>query len=316
MNNTTITKQAKNNANYRRIFNLFPNGRSAFKEILKSLYWPKGRLILLPAYIGWSSQEGSGVFDPITELGIPFAFYRMTQNLTIDEQHLSELLKQHHDAVLLLIHYFGRVDPAYQSIIQLASDTNTEIIEDEAHALLTDLVGGISGRAGKSAFFSIHKLLPLQYGGIRVFNDGPLDMPLTAIPELQHYDFHRISKARIANFETLLKLLGPLKGAIEIIWPQLSAGHIPQSFPIRLTGAINNRLLRDNIYTRMNANGYGVVSLYHTLVENIDPKEFPQSLKLANSILNLPVHQDINPNSLVAMVDCLIALLKELEPKA
>ena len=45
---------------------------------------------------------------------------------------------------------------------------------------------------------------------------------------------------------------------------------------------------RDELYERMNAAGFGVVSLYHTLIEQIPRDEFPESFELSRTILNLP----------------------------
>jgi dTDP-4-amino-4,6-dideoxygalactose transaminase len=53
----------------------------------------------------------------------------------------------------------------------------------------------------------------------------------------------------------------------------------------------------------MNDAAFGVVSLYHTLIDSIDPEEFPESYALASRIMNLPVHQDAEPEQLTAMID-------------
>lgn len=55
----------------------------------------------------------------------------------------------------------------------------------------------------------------------------------------------------------------------------------------------------------MNADGYGVVSLYHTLIPEIPPKHFAESHALSNEILNLPVHQDLAPSQIPALVEAL-----------
>ena len=73
---------------------------------------------------------------------------------------------------------------------------------------------------------------------------------------------------------------------------RIAAGEVPQSFPIVLHYGD-----RDRIYREMNAAGFGVVSLYHTLVPAIDPQLFPASAQLSRRILNLPVHQDATRNS-------------------
>jgi dTDP-4-amino-4,6-dideoxygalactose transaminase len=72
--------------------------------------------------------------------------------------------------VLLLIHYFGFPDPNLSMVIKLAEANGILVIEDEAHSMLSDLVGGICGRLSDSAIFSFHKLLPVDQGGALVLN--------------------------------------------------------------------------------------------------------------------------------------------------
>ena len=52
----------------------------------------------------------------------------------------------------------------------------------------------------------------------------------------------------------------------------------------------------------MNAAGFGVVSLYHTLIDQIPRDEFPDSVELSRTILNLPVHHEADTDSLAALV--------------
>ena len=52
---------------YKREQNFYSKARIAFSELLGYLNIGEFDKILLPAYIGWSSIEGSGVFDPIAE---------------------------------------------------------------------------------------------------------------------------------------------------------------------------------------------------------------------------------------------------------
>ena len=304
-----VPKLASSTDRYKRRFDAYPSGRAAFKSILSHLDWGHGRVLLLPSYIGWSPREGSGVFDPVQELGLPYEFYRLDRRLEVDQAHLAERMQQNPRAVLLLIHYFGRSDPGYGSITAMARSLNLEVIEDEAHGMLTDLVGGLTGRAGHHAFFSLHKLLPLAQGGALVVNASSTTVATNLVPELLNYDLHLIAQTRIKHFNQLHALLLPLKNHIEFLWPELAQGEVPQTFPIRIKGAVHQRSVRDAIYDKMNQKGFGVVSLYHTLIDAIDPSEFPQSHELACSILNLPVHQDINPKSLAGMVEALAEAL-------
>ena len=51
---------------------------------------------------------------------------------------------------------------------------------------------------------------------------------------------------------------------------------------------------RFDVYRRMRASGVGVVALYHTLVDAIDPDALPgRPTTISRRILNLPIHQDV-----------------------
>ncbi len=125
---------------------------------------------MLPSYIGVSPKEGSGVFDPIRRLKCRYDFYRLDRRLFIDMDDLEAKIKLVKPKVLLLIHYFGFPDPNLSMVIKLAEANGILVIEDEAHSMLSDLVGGICGRLSDSAIFSFHKLLPVDQGGALVLN--------------------------------------------------------------------------------------------------------------------------------------------------
>ena len=60
----------------------------------------------------------------------------------------------------------------------------------------------------------------------------------------------------------------------------------------------------------MNENGFGVVSLYHTLIEPLHKPEFCETLWLSKHILNLPVHQDVECSKYVDMMNLMMRYLK------
>ena len=65
----------------------------------------------------------------------------------------------------------------------------------------------------------------------------------------------------------------------------------------------------------MNNEGYGVVSLYHTMIDVLQNKENKEAVKLSKCILNLPVHQDVDTNQYIPMIDCLIKACIKTEGK-
>jgi dTDP-4-amino-4,6-dideoxygalactose transaminase len=83
---------------------------------------------------------------------------------------------------------------------------------------------------------------------------------------------------------------------------------VPQTYPVRIIKGS-----RDEIYGRMNQRGYGVVSLYHTLIEPLRNSEYASSIALSKSILNLPVHQDVNVEKYSDMIDLLCKVISNSE---
>ena len=79
----------------------------------------------------------------------------------------------------------------------------------------------------------------------------------------------------------------------------------PQSVPIMI-----KNYDKSNLYFRMNELGYGVVSLYHTMIEPVR-KNFPQAIEIGNCMLNLPVHQDIGIDEIGKMCEALEQLCSD-----
>ncbi len=109
-----------------------------------------------------------------------------------------------------------------------------------------------------------------------------------------------IAARRRENARRLTQLLRPLAGEVDPLWGDPQEGEVPQTYPVLVRNAS-----RDRLYDSMNDAGYGVVSLYHTMIEQIASDTFPQSHWLSLRILNLPVHQDIEAEELEDMVACL-----------
>jgi dTDP-4-amino-4,6-dideoxygalactose transaminase len=307
---TTIPKRASSIHAYERPVYAFQNARAALFAILKALKLCESEQILLPSYIGWSKNEGSGVYDPIASLNLQPVFYRLTRDLAIDLIDLETKMRSSTARVLLVIHYFGFPDPQMPDVAKLAEKHDLTVIEDEAHALFSDWVGGICGRTGLASVMSLHKMLPADSGGLLILNK-PGSKVWQDISETSHaqtmlaynpinYDYFTIASVRLANAEYLLKALEHLRGRIEPLHPSIKQGVVPQTLPVLVHSVDRNEL-----YQIMNNAGFGVVSLYHTLISIIDEKQFPESHWVAKRILNLPVHQEATLDALAAMIDLL-----------
>jgi len=297
-----ISKRAENSCNHARRVIPFRAAREAFGAILSAIEPASGK-VLLPSYVGWSAREGSGVFDPIASLNLDYAFYALDERLHIDIDSLRTEMESGGIRVLVIIHYFGYVDPCYEEAVKIAREHGVFVLEDEAHAMLSDLVGGVCGRLGDACIYSFHKILPVESGGAAVINDPESAVaqaiaagPDSALP-LCGFDLHRIAHKRRANSQVLDKLVRDLAPEVEPLWGAPGRGEFPQSYPVLIRNGS-----RDRIYQEMNAAGFGVVSLYHTLIAAISPSRFPASTTLSHHILNLPVHQDASEEALESMV--------------
>lgn len=297
-----IEKTPKDHAKLFRKYFAFPNARSAMKAFLSAIELKENEEVMLPGYIGWSSREGSGVFDPIKELKLPYCFYRISNDLEIDIEHAENLLKARNIRVLLLIHYYGFVDPNACQLAEMARNKGCLVLEDEAHAMLTDLIGGRAGRFGDAAIFSLHKLLPLRIGGALLLNNIECcrvdKLRCLEDPDLSlwQYDLKNIADTRVRNGRKLIEMLKTIKG-VRLLRDEIKDGEVPQTIPILL-----EKCSRDDVYHDLNNRGYGVVSLYHSLISEIDISKHPSSKYLSAKILNLPVHQDISEEQVEYLV--------------
>ena len=306
-----INKKAtiKNNYSRRAIF--YENARAGFRAFLKAKFCGKQGKVLLPAYIGWSSKEGSGVFDPIEELGIDYTFYKVTEQLHIDMEDFTKCVRENDIAMAVIIHYFGYVDPAYTDFVKIARNAGVVVFEDEAHSMLSDIVGGICGREGEACVYSLHKILPMNDGGVLILNKDVGKVIQSKISNditCWDYDLFAIAKKRKDNAAILSQMLQKFSGEIDLLWPEVDSRVIPQTLPVLI-----RNVSRDKLYEAMNSCGYGVVSLYHTLIEQIKKEEFPVSHELSHKIMNLPVHQDVGSKELCELVDCLESGIKKLK---
>ena len=300
-----IEKRAVNGVGFHRSFFSYNRARDAFRAFLQIAGVTKQMGVLLPAYIGQSPKEGSGVFDPIREINASYSFYRVDRKLNIDIEHLKKQLYEFRPRVVLLIHYFGYPDIKYREVAAIVRNSGAFMVEDEAHAMLSDLVGGVCGREGVASLFSLHKLLPVQSGGILVLNASDMDFKKKLLLGecrkeefgFYAYDLASIARVRLSNAKLLIEALKPLSAKLDLLRPKLPPGIVPQTLPVIIKNAPRNE-----VYKLMNEAGFGVVSLYHTMISELPIDLFSDSYLIAERILNLPVHQDTSKEPIAKMV--------------
>ncbi len=296
-----IEKSVKNKGNCLRKERYYQSAREAMYDLLRNMR-KQDMLdtILLPAYIGWSPREGSGIYDPVASLKeLSVRFYQMTTDLQINQEDLLDKIRDlpAHRFAVLLVNYFGFPDEGKQVITKLIRAAGGWLIEDNAHGYFTYHFS--EENDCDASFFSLHKLFPFPKGGSLIINHPELeklsfqDMGYAAFDPYP-YNLPAIARIRRSNYQRLEELLYGLcdQGHISLLYKKgVEAPVVPQSLPVRILTCDRNQL-----YEKMNEAGYGVVSLYHTLIEPLRTPEFKDSVSLSGNILNLPVHQDVNPD--------------------
>ncbi len=302
-------------------FNNFKNSEFYYKSAREGLYDLVSNIkqsesiktIFLPSYVGLSPKEGSGIFDAISKVGAHITYYKMKDDLSIDFEDLYRRINNIGciNYVVLIVNYFGFRDKNYTSILKSVKDLGGWVIEDNAHGFYTYYNDNRS--LADATFFSLHKMFPFGYGGSLLLLNNKLKNlnytgDRTVYPDCNpwQYDINRISEIRRCNYIKLLnivdkqkysKFFKPLKRDLE--------SNIPQSFPITILCGDRNK-----IYEIMNKEGYGVVSLYHTLIDELNNQEYINSVNLSKCIMNLPIHQDVNINYYEDMIDELVEACK------
>lgn len=298
----------KNNDYFKELY--YDRARDAMFDVVNQLVFHGYSKIFLPGYIGWSPKEGSGIFDPLNKIkGLERDYYLMDRKLNIKFEDLKRRITP--SSILLVINYFGFRDNNLKDIIEYAHQNKCVVIEDNAHAFYTYHLS----KPYKSdiSFFSLHKMLPFSSGGSLIvkdkFNYLNLNGRVTANENPYSYHIYSIAVKRKENFTILNKLtMDYKKYFIPLRTLDDIQQNIPQTYPIILLKGDRNK-----IYNLMNDQGFGVVSLYHTMIDELKNDKFEDSDWVSQRILNLPLHQDVNKYEYENMIECLINCIKETE---
>lgn len=298
-----IHNKAINKVHHKRKLSSYYKARNAWQAIIEAYRnkYPQATIVL-PAYIGWSQYDGSGIFDPVSNLNAKYVFYGLDKKLTIDFDNLKQVVTNCSNPIVLLAHYFGFPDPNYHEITSWLDENDIYYIEDSAHAMYSDVIGGSCGRKGAYNIYSLHKMLPFDDGGILVDNQinslEIADEHYLNIQDVLSYDLKTIYDIRIKNYLFLVGQLKDIKGTT-LLYPELNQGVCPQSLPIVL-----DDYNRDDIYFKMNKQGFGLVSLYHTMIDALKDSTFESASYTSKKIINLPIHQECSFEILTTMADC------------
>lgn len=150
------------------------SGTAAIHQAFRALDLPPGSTVLCPGY------NCGHEIEPVLRLGLRVRCYRVGTDLRAD---LDDIERRMDDSVraLLVTHYFGFAQPLLE-LRALCDRRGVRLIEDCAHALLSEDARGTLGRVGDASVYSIRKTLPVPNGGAVLFNDDTLAVPSTLVP--------------------------------------------------------------------------------------------------------------------------------------
>jgi dTDP-4-amino-4,6-dideoxygalactose transaminase len=309
-----ITKAAFNDKGFVNNLVFTKSARDAWKLILESIKKEQGFVnALLPSYIGFTEREGSGIFDPVEATESDYSFYNIKNDLSVDVNLLESLIKTKKFNILLLVHYFGFCRNDLDKIKNICESNNIIFVEDCAHAFHLGLQKESLGVFGDFSFYSVHKYLPVNNGGILKNISKKialLDLPkenqisFEAALQLLKADYKSIMKKRRSNFNLYKQKLSEVEG-LEIMY-DLKNDEIPQSFPVR----INNKQ-REPLYFHLMNKDMPTIALYYRLIDELTVDEYPLSHKISEEILNLPLHQDTTDQDIEMIVEEIKKFLKK-----
>lgn len=303
-------------------YELISTGRACLKYI--ALRIPCGK-ILLPSYICSSMLDAWDNHEII--------FYPMQNRLEIDVQFINRMIRTGTITGILIIHYFGVVDPNINIITTICRNKGIPIIEDTTHSYLN-----ITQKYGDYEFCSLRKTLPIPdgaYMNLKITRRATVDinyykflfirivgMILKRIPLLKfiwyrlliraekmvdvysfdvkptnffilHLDLDEISHARKLNYKYLYTKLSHLS-----LYPNTK--DLMFGFPILLKNRdfIRQKLIDAEIYCPVHWHLPSFITDKH-------------SHNISKHILTIPIDQRYTPNNLKRVVDIINTYINE-----
>lgn len=211
-------------------------GRDALSLALSCLRLKPEDNVLLPAYL---CREVLRPFKGKTRV----MFYDIRPDLSADPDDIEKIVTKYNVKVMMIINYFGFLQPYRKEIKELCTEHGVILIEDCAHSLLTEG----SGESGDISIYSYRKILPVPDG-------GGLSIRLNrAVPRFDFYP---------GLYSNVLSMLIIVKSLLDVRIDSLSrAGladrkkELGKSEPVRGRGG---RVLPLSSFTR---NGIGNITL-------------------------------------------------------
>ena len=162
-------------SNHNRSINIFPltqqrcyyffSARYALSAGIKAVGIEPDDAVLLPSYNCWTEIE------PFLHAGIRIVYYRINSDLTINFNDLLKKIKYTNKVKALLVTHFLGFPQPIEKIKDIFKESRLLLIEDCAHAFLSNANGKALGSYGDISIFSLLKTLPVPHGGVLVINN-------------------------------------------------------------------------------------------------------------------------------------------------
>ncbi|MFH1376340.1 MAG: DegT/DnrJ/EryC1/StrS family aminotransferase [Candidatus Woesearchaeota archaeon] len=138
---------------------LLTSGRDCIDYIIKDLGLNKDSYILLPSYFCDS------ILDPLKKWGLDCGFYKIDKNLNVDIVDLKKKVLKKKPKFVLVIHYFGFIQPEINKIKEICEKNEIKLVEDYVQSFLSGYPF-----VGDYVFNSYRKFLPLPDGAFLLGN--------------------------------------------------------------------------------------------------------------------------------------------------
>jgi dTDP-4-amino-4,6-dideoxygalactose transaminase len=311
-----ITKSPTSAQSFKKNIYFTNSARVAFSHILKLIEFKEKDILLVPAYIGYTDREGSGVFDPITENNIIYSFYPILENMKIDLDQLEQIIIEKQVKAILLIHYFGFLYCDILKLKEICVVNDVLLIEDCAHTIYSTFDDKYFGNFGDFSFYSIHKVLPVDSGGFFKINNSSYfkknlkiqnheKIELESLETLASYNEDLAIKKIKENYTYMASELTSIDG-LKVLVPNLPVGIVPMNLPVYILG-----MKREEFYFKMIEKGITLIALYYRLIDAIDKEIFKISYDISNNIINFPINQDITKDEMIEIIVKTKAVLNE-----
>ena len=110
------------------------------------------------------------------------------------------------------------------------------------------------------------------------------------------YDVKGIADKRKENFVLIDKMIKNIAGLR--VFKELNNGDIPHNYPIIVENG-----LREKLYFWLLERNLPLIALYYRLIKPLQNEKFASMQEISNNIINLPVHQDIEKEDIIKLMN-------------